>query len=236
MRYLTVFFLTMVLAAPVQAETLRTAAGAGYKKVVEQWSHLYEKKTGGSVERIYGNMGQVTAQVKQGGGICLVIGEKSYLSSHGLPIVSFRSIGKGRPVLVTRKGLTLSRVEDLKNAEFKRIAAPDYEKAVYGLAAHQILDRDGYRRILDKTMAVGTVPRSGGYVISGEVDAAFINMTFALANREKFGSMIELTEGFKPIEIVVGTISGCEEKNEVKQFVGLLQSDALQSSKAAAGL
>ena len=236
MKHLIIFFLALVLAIPAQAETLRTAAGAGYKKVVEQWAHLYEKKTGDKVERIYGNMGQVTAQVKQGGGICLVIGEKSYLSSHGLPIVSYRSIGTGRPVLVTRKGLTLSRVEDLNNAEFKRIVAPDYEKAVYGRAAHQILDHDNYRHILDKTMPVGTVPRSGGYAISGEVDAAFINMTFALANQDKFGSLVELTEGFQPIEIVVGTLSGCEEKTEVKQFVELLQGDAMQANKAAAGL
>jgi len=226
----------MLFCSNLQAEVLRTAAGAGYKKFVERWATLYQDQSGKKVERIYGNMGQVTAQVKQGGGICIVVGDKSYLASHGLPIGSYITIGQGRPVLVTRKGLTLTSLAELKQADFARIAAPDFSKAIYGRAAQQILSQPTYHQVLAKVMAVGTVPRSGAYALSGEVDAAFVNMSFALANRNKFGSLLELTSGFEPIEIVAGIITGCEKKAEVGIFTSLLQSEAMQANKLAAGL
>ena len=226
----------LLFCSTLQAEVLRTAAGAGYKKFVEGWATLYQDQSGQKIERIYGNMGQVTAQIKQGGGICVVVGDKAYLASHGLPIGSFLAIGQGRPVLVTRKGLTLTGLDDLKKAAFGRIAAPDFSKAIYGRAARQLLSQPQYQQVLSKVMTVGTVPRSGAYAISGEIDAAFVNMSFALANRDKFGSMLELTSGFEPIEIVAGIITGCEEKTEVGVFTHLLQSEAMQANKLAAGL
>ncbi len=236
MRFLVLFFFIMVSVTSAQAAVLRTASGAGYKKIVEQWATLYEQTTGHKAERIYGNMGQISAQVKQGGGICLVVGDKSYLSRAALPIQSFVLLGQGRPVLVSRKGLTLSSVADLAKPEFARISAPDYQKAIYGRAAHQILSQKQYLGILDKVMPVGTVPRSGAYAISGEVDAAFVNMSFAMANKDKFGSMLELTAGFEAIEIVAGIIKGCETQAEVGEFVSLLSSDSMQANRVAAGL
>lgn len=236
MKSLILILMIISTAISARADVLRTAAGAGYKKVVEQWASLYEETTGEKTERIYGNMGQVTAQIKQGGGICLVIGDKSFLSRAALPISSYVTLGQGRPVLVTRKGLTLTSVADLEKPEFARISSPDYIKAIYGRAAHQVLRQDQYKGILSKVIAVGTVPRSGAYAIRSEVDAAFVNMSFALANKEKFGSMLELTEGFAPIEIVVGIIQGCETRSAVASFVGLLDSDVMQKHRVAAGL
>jgi molybdate transport system substrate-binding protein len=236
MKKLCVALIVVLFASSVQADPLRSAAGAGYKRFVEKWANLYEKTSNKAMERIYGNMGQVTAQVKHGGGICVVVGDRSYLSSHDMPISRYIGIGRGRPVLVSRKGLTLSSVEDLKKPEFVKVAAPDFTKAIYGRAAHQILTSGGYDAVLAKTMEAGTVPRSGAYAISGEVDAAFINLSFALANQDKFGSMVELTKGFEPIEIAAGIVSGCEENADLKAFLDLLATPAMKKNVTEAGL
>ena len=234
--FMMMIWVLIGLCCNVQAESLRTASGAGYKKIVEQWAGLYEQETGKKIERIYGNMGQVTAQVQHGGGICLVIGDKSYLSSHNMPVQQYIAIGQGRPALVTRKGLTLASVADLAKPEYAKISAPDFQKAIYGKAAYQLLTAGGYDDILKKVIEAGTVPRSGAYSISGEVDASFINLTFALANRDKFGSIIELKEGFQPIEIVAGIINGCEDDPEVAAFIRLLDTDSMREKLSAAGL
>ena len=236
MRCLIFALLMTIGTTSVRADVLRTASGAGYKKIVEQWATLYEETTGGRIERIYGNMGQISAQVKQGGGICLMVGDRSFLSRPDLPITSFVAIGRGRPALVTRKGLSLFSVADLAKPEFTRISAPDDQKAIYGRAAYQILSQDQYQGILAKVMTVGTVPRSGAYAISGDVDAAFVNMSFAMANKDKFGTILELTEGFAPIDIVAGIVKGCEAQAEVGEFVGLLSSDSMRADRVAAGL
>ena len=233
---LTVLVCLLFFVTTASAAELRVASGAGYKRVIEQWAKLYEKSSGNKIERMYGNMGQVMAQVQHGGGICVVVGDKSYLTEHELAASKYTPVGVGRPVLVSRKGLKLASLEDLKKKEFARISAPDFEKAIFGKAAKQILDSFGYKDILDKTIQAGTVPRSGAYAIKGEVDAAFINMTYALANRDKFGSMLELTQGFSAIEIAAGVLDGCEGEQAVKHFIALLKTDVMAKKIAAAGL
>jgi molybdate transport system substrate-binding protein len=220
----------------VQAEALRTASGAGYKKLVEHWAQLYEEETGRQVERVYGNMGQITAQIQHGGGICLAVGDRAMLTGRQMPISSFVVIGQGHPVLVSRKGLKLAAVSDLNGPDFGRISAPDYQKAIYGRAAQQILESGGYAAAAAKVIQAGTVPRSGAYAIRGEVDAAFVNKSYAMANSDKFGSLLELNEGFSPIEIVVGVIDGCENNVDVAAFIALLESETMQAKIAAAGL
>jgi molybdate transport system substrate-binding protein len=237
MKHLIILFISFFLfVTQTQASPLRTAAGAGYKNLVEQWAQLYEQQTGRSVERIYGNMGQVAAQIEHGGGICLVVGDKQMLSARQLPIGRFIIIGQGHPVLVSRKGLKLTDVADLNDPRFVRISAPDYKKAIYGRAAQQILEAGAYAQAAAKVIQAGTVPRSGAYVIRGEVDAAFVNKSYARANSDKFGSMLELYEGFSPIEIAAGVIEGCEASTDVAAFIALLETETLKSKIAAAGL
>jgi molybdate transport system substrate-binding protein len=228
--------LILLVAVQVQAEPLRTAAGAGYKNLVEKWAQLYEQQTGNQVERVYGNMGQIVAQINHGGGICLAVGDKQMLMTRQLPISRFVAIGQGHPVLVSRVGLQLTSVADLNGPEYSRISAPDYEKAIYGRAAQQVLQAGGYTDAEAKVIQAGTVPRSGAYAISGEVDAAFVNKSYATANSDKFGSLLELKEGFSPIEIVVGVIEGCETSADVAAFIALLETEAMKTEIAAAGL
>lgn len=235
-KIIVLAFTAVLISAFAYAEPLRTAAGAGYKNVVEDWAVIYEKTTSQKSERIYGNMGQITAQITHGSGVCVVIGDKAYLSKTDLPISVFYEIGVGRPTLVTKAGLKAEKVADLKKAEFKKIAAPDFNKAIYGKAAYQILKSGGYDDILSKVMEAGTVPRSGAYTISGETDASFINLTFAIANKSKFGSVTELTEGFEPIEISAGVLNGCEDNENVKTFIGLLDSVEMKNVVKKYGL
>lgn len=233
-----IFFLIFILffTAQVQADSLRTASGAGYKKLVEHWAQLYEQQSGNRVERVYGNMGQIAAQIEHGGGICLAVGDREMLTARQLPISSFVGIGQGHPVLVSRKGLRLTAVADLNRPEYARIAAPDFNKAIYGRAAQQILESEAYAEASAKVFQTGTVPRSGAYAIRGEVDAAFVNKSYATSNSAKFGSLLELKEGFSPIEIVVGIVDGCESNVDVVAFIDLLETDAMKSEIAAAGL
>jgi len=234
-KFLLIFILTALFAVTANAENIRIASGAGYKKLVEQWAKIYEAD-GGKAERIYGNMGQVTAQVRHGGGICIVVGDKRYLSAQNLPISQFFKIGEGKPALVTRKGLKAEKLEDLKKDEFKKIAAPDFKRAIYGRAAKEILSHFKYDSILRKTIEAGTVPRSGAYSISGQTDASFINLTYAIANKEKFGSVLLLKDGYKKIEIVAGIIKNCMNSNDVKQFLNLLETKKLQKIITKNGL
>ena len=56
-------------------DTLLIASGAGYKPIVDALADAYAKKSGATVERIYGNMGQIIGQAKTSGKVDLLIGE-----------------------------------------------------------------------------------------------------------------------------------------------------------------
>ena len=219
------------------AADLRVSAGAGYKSLVEDMAAYYETKTGKKLERMYGNMGQVTAQVKLGGGICAVIGEESFLKSSGVPYTSYNPIGKGVLAIITRKGLNITSPEDLKKPEFAKIAIPDTEKAIYGKAGAQLMKNTGMTEALEKKLIPGqTVPQSGSYVLSGEADAAFVNITFAGTNKDNIGSFIEVTKGYSPLEISMATLTDCPAPEELKQFIGMLGTPEMKKIAKKNGL
>lgn len=213
----------LALSLTSYAGDLRVAAGAGYKTLVEDMAVYYETKTGKKMERMYGNMGQITAQVKLGGGICAVIGEESFLKTSGIPYTSYNPIGKGVLAIIVRKGLSISSPEDLKKPEFAKIAIPDAEKAIYGKAGTQLMKNSGMFAELEKKLIPGqTVPQAGSYVISGEADAGFVNITFASSNKANIGGFIEVQKGYSQLEIAAASLDGCPSPEELKTFIGML--------------
>jgi molybdate transport system substrate-binding protein len=237
MRKLIMLLLVVMAAVSAYADGLLVAGGAGYKTLVEDWANLYESTTGKKIERMYGNMGQVTAQVKLGGGICAVVGEDSFLKSSGINFASYNPIGKGILVLAYRKGLTIASEKDLLKPEFAKVAIPDVEKAIYGKAGKQLLTNTGMMTEIEpKLIPAGTVPRSGSYVLTGEADAAFINITFANANKDKLGSFIVIEKGYTPLEITAAVLPECTENAELKSFLGLLSTPEMKQIVKKNGL
>ncbi|MCD8553006.1 molybdate ABC transporter substrate-binding protein [Seleniivibrio sp.] len=226
-----------ILSVSAYADELRIAAGAGYKALVEDMAAYYEAKTGKKMERMYGNMGQVAAQVKLGGGICAVVGEESFLKTSGIPYTSYNPIGKGVLAIIVRKGLTISSPEDLKKPEFAKIAIPDATKAIYGKAGTQLMKNTGMADELEKRLIPGqTVPQAGSYVLSGEADAAFVNITFAVNNKDNLGGYIEVTKGYSPLEIAAATLEGCPVPEDLKTFIGMLGTPDMKKIAKKNGL
>ncbi len=237
MKKLLMMLLVLTVAVSAYADGLRVAAGAGYKNLVEDWANYYESKTGKKMERMYGNMGQVAAQVKLGGGICAVIGEEGFLKTSGVNYASYTPIGKGILVLVTRKGLTITDPKDLVKPEFGKIAIPDTEKAIYGKAGLQLINNLGIAaEISPRLIPAGTVPRSGSYALTGEADAAFINITFANKNKENFGTVLVIEKGYNPLDIAAAVLPDCVNNEDLKTFIGMLSTPEVKKIVKQNGL
>lgn len=237
MKRLLLVVAAMALCVSAYADGFRVAAGAGYKPLVEDWANLYESKTGVKVERMYGNMGQVTAQVKMGGGICAVVGEDSFLRNSGINFASYNPIGKGVLVIATRKGVTIKVPSDLKKPEFAKIAIPDVQNAIYGKAGAQLMKNTGLDKDLEnRLIPSGTVPRAGSYVLTGEADAAFVNLTFAENNKDKLGSYIVVEKGYSPLEITAAVLPECSANKELHSFLNMLATPDMKKIAKQNGL
>ena len=217
-----------VLPAQVQAgETLTLASGAGYKRLVEELCSAFSKQSGVQTERLFGNMGQITAQAKASETVDIIIGDKKFLDATDLTFHGEQNIGKGRLVAAFAKGSAVTSLDRLTDPAIKRIAMPDGKKAIYGQAAREYLSAAGiWEKVQPKLLVAGTVPQVSTYVVTGEVDLGFVNLTEAKAIEDKAGKIIVIDEQYHtPILIVARHLKAAAKDSPALLFIAFLQSD-----------
>ena len=238
-KTLPILFLlvSLLVAAPAFAtDPLLIASGAGYKTVIEALASEYSSRTGGVVERIYGNMGQIIGQAGTSGKVDLLVGEDGFLRASNLPLAESAELGRGRLVLAWPKGK--AEPANLLDKTIKRVAQPDPERAIYGKAAHEYLKNTGLLEGLgDRLVIVGTVPQVFAYLATGEVDAGFMNLTQALAGKDKLGGYTEVdSEKYRNIAISCIRLSASPNADAARSFAEFLKSDAARAIISAHGL
>lgn len=209
------------------ADTLLIAAGAGYRRPVTQLLEEFTKASGIKAEASFGNMKQVETQAQQNPDIALLIGDRAFLEPMGLA-EHFQHLGTGKLVLVAARGQALAAIADLRQPHFKRIAIPDRTKAVYGNAAATCLERLNLAQPLaERLLEVATVPQVGAYLVTGEVDAGFVNRTEALALAGRAGTAIDAPQDcYDPIELSVGVLKGRANGVAARALLDYLASPA----------
>ena len=186
----------------------------------------FSKQTGIPIEPLFGNMQQVLEQARTSGTIRVIIGDRSFLDAAPVSIPFFQAIGKGRLVLAFRKGLTIESLKGLLCANVHRIGIADEQKAVYGKAAKECLDRSGlYDRLRGKLLVAATVPQISAYLVLGEVDAAFLNLTEALSIERHIGGYLKADESFyTSIEIGAGILPEAKNDEDVGRLLAFLKT------------
>lgn len=239
LRHSLLVALSFLFALPAVADTLLIAAGAGYKRPMAELATAFEKKTGTHIEQIYGHMAGVISQAKQSGQVAIIFGDKSYLEKvDGLAFAGFLPVGEGRLVVAWPRGSSLSTPADLAEGRFARIAMPDTKAAIYGIAATEFLKKSQLdTRIKEKLQVVSTVPQVSAYLVSGEIDAGFINLTEALGIKDKIGGYQEIERSqYSPIHIVGAVVQGFENAAAVKALQQFLESPEARAITEKHGL
>ena len=222
-KFIVIAVILIMSASAFAAEEVTVAAGAGYRKLVTEMAAYCEQKEGIKVNMSFGNLGQVIAQVRASGLIPVVIGDKNFFTRAKLEIADFQPIGKGKLVLAWKKGLDIKSVDEITSDKIKRIAIPNTEKAIYGIAGTEYLKNSGLAdKVKDKLMVVATVPQVNSYVATGEVDAGFSNLTDTMGIADKIGGYIEINEGYTEIPIVAGFLKGNENDSAVAKLKSCL--------------
>ena len=127
----------LFLATSVFSNELIIASGAGYKRPVSELIAKYQELSGEKVNAIYGNMQQISEQIKHSDKISIFIGDESFIKKLGIKYTQKSEMGKGVLMLVFIK--PNETLESLKNADIKKIGIPDLKKAVYGKAGSEAI-------------------------------------------------------------------------------------------------
>lgn len=225
------------LGTLLNAQSLKIAVGAGYKKPVTEVVKAYEA-THASVDAMYGNMAQIFAHAKQED-VALVIGDKKFLEKQKeLSFKAYQTLGLGKAVIIYAKGVSLAKPEDIALKSVQKIAIPEPKKAIYGDAAMEFLNNAAlYDTLKERLFIVATVPQVSTYVSTHEVDAGIVNLTEALSAGDKVGGYIEIPQSlYTPIEIVSGTLDACLENKACASFSAFLSSAEAKAIFAKYGL
>lgn len=215
LRSLTPAAVLLGFVMPVSADEMTLAAGAGFRRPLAEVAAVYEKTAGDKILQVYGHMGQVVAQARESGQIAVVCGDQSILrEAKDMTFERFARLGRGKLVVAYRKGVTLASAEDIAGDSIKRIGTPDQVNAIYGKAGQQFLERAKLtEKVAPKLMKVSTIPQVTSYIISGEVDAGFINATDALGAGRNIGGFVEVKPDlYDPVDVSCGLVAGKSAK------------------------
>jgi len=127
------FLILSVCFSLIGANELYLASGSGYKRAVSELSTAFEQKAQIKVNQIYGNMQQISEQIKYSDKIALFIGDEDFIDKLKIAYSQKAELGEGSLVLVFSKDhQNASGIETLKQDAIKKIGLPDTKKTIYG--------------------------------------------------------------------------------------------------------
>ncbi|MBT9748081.1 molybdate ABC transporter substrate-binding protein [Desulfovibrio desulfuricans] len=228
----------LVVAQSAHADGPSITTGLGYKPMVQQLCAAYAQQSGVKPTEMYsGNIGQIIEQAKAGSGVSIIVSEKGTLQDSGLAFAAYEPLGEAVLVLAWRKGLHLASAQDLTKPEFAKIGYPDAKAAIYGRAAVAFMKGNNLLEPLKaKLSMLSTVPQVFSYLVSGDLDAAFVNEAIARKQGDSVGGWMEVREGYTPMLLVAGVVAGQENKAEVRSFMQFLKTPEAQRILAGNGL
>ncbi|MEJ2467239.1 MAG: molybdate ABC transporter substrate-binding protein [Candidatus Thiodiazotropha sp.] len=149
------------------------------------------------------------------------------------PLIIAAGAGYKKPLLKLYQAFS-----ELLDESLGRIAMPDPNKAIYGRAAEQFLINSGlHERLAPRLLVLATVPQVSSHLVARSVEAGFINLTDALALRERIGGYSEVSmDQYEPIRIVAAVVKGESARQEVRQFIDFLASPDSRDLLREAGL
>ena len=237
MKKIIMVVFMLFMGTLLNAQNLKIAVGAGYKKPVSEVIKAYEARNA-SVDAMYGNMAHIFAHAKQEE-VALVIGDKKFLEKQKeLLFKAYQTLGFGKAVIIYAKGMKLTKIEDITQTSVQKVAIPEPKKAIYGDAAMEFLNHTKlYDSLKDRLVVVATVPQVSTYVITHEVDVGILNLTEALGASDKIGGYIEIPQTlYSPIEIVAGSLNACATDKACASFLTFLSSAEAKAIFAKYGL
>jgi molybdate transport system substrate-binding protein len=219
---LTILF-SLLLAGTSLASEILVSAASDLTGAFKEIGEMYEKESGNKVVFNFGSTGMLAQQVEGGAPIDLfAAANKRYvdeLEKKGLIISETKRVyAIGRIVLATSKGgVKLNSVEELTRPDVKRIAIANPSHAPYGMAAKEVMEKNGiWNKIKDKVVYAENIRQAMQYLETGNVDAAI------LARSITIGSDINYTpipqELYSPIEQTLAVIKGGKNEKKAREL------------------
>lgn len=228
---LPVLLLMLFLGAPVSSAELHMYAGAGLRAPVEAVVARFEKETGVKVNVEYAGMGQLLArwQATQSGDVFLS-GSEFYVDeiakNDPVPVRHKLVYHTAVPVVRKDKAQGINTLADLAKSDLT-LALGDPKAIALGKSGEKMLEASGYGKELSARVKVRgtTIKQVLMYVLNGDVDAAVIGRSDAVANADKL-VMLPTPEGTPQEVTVIAVLPTSKGAGSAKQLADYFATPA----------
>jgi molybdate transport system substrate-binding protein len=230
--------LTLVLAAPAAAETVRVAVAANFTAVAEALAPVFSAATGHTVVYSFGSTGQLYTQIAQ-----------------GAPFEVFLAADDERPARAVADGLGVEAsvftyavgalalygvdhaIDDgpavLRAGAFEKLALADPETAPYGRAALETLAALGVVDQLAPKLVTGeNITQTLQFVETGNAELGFVALSQVLGIAGVWRVPAELHAPIRQDAVLL--VAG-QDNPAAAAFMGFLRSDVAVAAIEAAG-
>jgi molybdate transport system substrate-binding protein len=182
-----------------QAAPIRVAAASDLARAFEEIAALHERTTGQKVQLTFGSTGLLTSQIRQGAPFDLfAAASASYIEqvvAAGVCDGATRApYGQGRIAVWSKRSASPapSRLSDLLDPRFARIAIAHPDHAPYGQAARAALQKAGLWEQLQGRLVYGeNIRQAHQFAVTGNAEVALVALSLVAGDRDNPWFLLE---------------------------------------------
>jgi molybdate transport system substrate-binding protein len=224
--------IALIGCADASREELLVATAANMQFVMQPLAKSFTEETGIKCETIISSSGKLTAQIKEGAPYdVFVSADMKYpneLHESGMTISKPAIYARGKIVLWSADENTFPSIDYLKNTPPDHIALANPKTAPYGMAAIEVLKKNGlFENLKDKLVYGESIAQVNQFVLSGAAEVGFTAKSVVMSPvvKEK-GNWMDLNdEEYTPIEQGIVILKNSEKTNEAQRFLDFIFSE-----------
>lgn len=210
--------------------TINVSAASSLNDAFKELGRQWEQDTGNKIVFNFGSTGQLAQQIERGATPDLFVAadkkqideldQKNLIQSE-----TKKLYGRGRLVIWTKQEspLTLKDLKDLTQPEVKRIAIANPDRAPYGMAAKQALEKLGiWQEIEPKLVLAENIRQAQQYAETGNVDVALIALALSVQKPGKWQLVAE--DLHKPLDQMMVVPKSAKHPEQGKLFAEFINS------------
>ncbi len=213
-----------------QQASLTVSAAADLNYAFNEIGMVFGERTGTRVTFNFGSTGQLAQQIERGAPVDVFAAANvsfvEELERQGLIAPGTKSpYARGFLVIWTRKdsALRFDKVEDLLNAQIRRIAIANPDHAPYGMAAREALQSAGIWELVQPKLVLGeNVRQTLQYAETGNVDVAIVALSLALSVEGGLYTPVP-QDMHKPLVQALAVIKGTKHEAEARAFAAFVK-------------
>ncbi len=231
-KFTLISLLLVLVACTPPPRTLTVSAAANLQPAFAEIGAQFEKETGTRVIFNFGATIQLGQQIEQGAPVDVFAAADHAtvddLAARGFVIPeTVKVYARGQIVLyshidnVTR----LQSLADLTQSDIKRVAIANPERAPYGAAARQALQKLGlWETLQPKIVFAENIQQTQQYADTGNVDAAIIAHSLAISSTGRW--VLIPDDLHHPIDQALGVVKGAKNERAAREFAAFVKSAA----------